>query len=479
MLTNLKQAASPRYVLLAYIGVVFLIGGGARDDIASLVVLRPLSVLVLAYALIVAGRQGLRDNRMLFGFATAWTALVALHLVPLPPELWHAFAGRELAIAVDAAVGMEDRWRPLSLVPYRTVNALFSLTVPLAGLVLATGLTRADLRLTLYAIALAAFASAALSLLQVIGGAGNPFYLYDVTNAGSAVGLFANRNHNAILLSSGIALLGAVTLLRQPPQELRQTWSAIVAGLAIALIPFLIITQSRAGLVLGLLALLAAFWLQSGPEALGQKRRRVPVINLRVVAAGIAALSLAGVTYLLTAGNALARLAQGGSADDTLRLRIWRPTVELVGQFFPAGSGIGTFVEIYEAAEPPSTLGPRYVNHAHNDILEVALTGGLPALAIIVAAGLAIGIAGWRHMRAASPRDLALRRAGLVVLVFLALGSGYDYPLRTPSLALLFVLAIIWFAGAHNTATKPGDKRASTRAHEKDRVQPGRGRDGH
>ena len=37
--------------------------------------------------------------------------------------------------------------------------------------------------------------------------------------------------------------------------------------------------------------------------------------------------------------------------------------------------------------------------------------------------------------------------AGLVTLAIIALGSAYDYPLRTPSLAVQFILALVWIAG--------------------------------
>ena len=43
----------------------------------------------------------------------------------------------------------------------------------------------------------------------------------------------------------------------------------------------------------------------------------------------------------------------------------------------PAGSGFGTFVPVYEMHAPRTMLRSYYVNHAHNDWLELWLTGGL------------------------------------------------------------------------------------------------------
>ncbi len=69
--------------------------------------------------------------------------------------------------------------------------------------------------------------------------------------------------------------------------------------------------------------------------------------------------------------------------------------------------------------EPDALLRADYANHAHNDWLEVALTGGLPALLILAAACLAFysgarglfakGVRAFSHgcIRVGAPFDLA------------------------------------------------------------------------
>lgn len=455
MLKQVRAACTPLNVLLAYMALVFAMGGGARDDIASLALLRPLSVGVLFYALVIARGEALRANRVLIAFAGAWAGLVALHLVPLPPAIWHNLPGRELAVAIDQAAGLTGQWRPISLVPFRTLNSLLSLTVPLAGLALAVQLPRDQLRVSAYGLLALGLVSAFVSLLQVSGGgSGNPFYFYRITNGDSAVGLFANRNHNAILLALSIVTLGALTALHRPKREWQAYWRLMPAGLALALIPFLIITQSRAGLALGVLALGAFVWLHSSQSPHKSGSAKLPKISPRLIAGAIAASALAGVTYLFTAGNALDRLMSGGGGDDELRLTIWPVTLDLIAQHFPLGSGIGTFVEVYQAGEPASTLGASYVNHAHNDFLEVLMTGGLPAALLLGAGAIYALIAGIRALRAGGGADAALRRLGFVTIAIFAAGSVYDYPLRTPSLALHFILALVWIAGREAAVTQ-------------------------
>lgn len=443
MLARTKQLATPLNVALAYLALVFALGGGARDDIASLAILRPVSVGVLLYAITVASPSRIRANRVLLGFAGTWVLLVAAHLVPLPPAIWQNLPGRELAVAIDQTAGLGDRWRPLSLVPYRTLNSLLSLTVPLAALMLAINLKRDELRVTAIALIALAGMSALFSLLQTAGGAGNGFYLYRITNSDSAVGLFANRNHNAIALALAIAMLGAMRVLVRPPRELKRFWGWLTFGGALALIPFLVITQSRAGLLLGVFALAAHWWLARSHDSAPQRRMRASLAALGAIAG---AAILAALTWAFAGGSAVSRLARG-SADGELRIDIWPVAFEQALAHFPVGSGIGTFVEVYEVAEPSSTLGASYINHAHNDWLEVAMTGGLPALLLLLAAAVWLAHAGLRSLREAEGRDLVLRRAGLVTLAILALGSAYDYPLRTPSLAVQFILALVWIAG--------------------------------
>ena len=96
--------------------------------------------------------------------------------------------------------------------------------------------------------------------------------------------------------------------------------------------------------------------------------------------------------------------------------------------------------------EPRSILDTTYVNHAHNDFLEVLLTAGLPALVLLAAALVLWLVATRRAFSRSAPRsnDMVYARLGAVLVVLLALASVSDYPLRVPSLACFFVIAAVW-----------------------------------
>jgi O-antigen ligase len=115
-------------------------------------------------------------------------------------------------------------------------------------------------------------------------------------------------------------------------------------------------------------------------------------------------------------------------------------------KYFPFGSGAGSFVEVFQIDEPNRLLGLSYANHAHNDWLELMMTMGLPGLLLLLVSLWAFARATRAAFRAplGEGRRAPFARLGAVILLIFALGSIGDYPLRTPSLACLFVVAVLW-----------------------------------
>lgn len=415
----------------------------------SLIVLRPAAALVLGAAIYMATWRQVLAFRFLFGVAGAIIALVVIQLIPLPPGVWSSLPGRDLAVEVGRVVGLGELWRPISLVPAGTWNALYALLVPMAVLLLATGVTREQRFQLLPILIVLGMVSGFLGLMQAIGPSSSGLYLYRVTNHGSAVGLFANRNHQAMLLTCLFPMLAvyAATGARSVEQARLRAWLA--AGAGAMLIPLLLVTGSRAGLLLGVVGLVSIPLLYRRPKLDKPAKRRFRKFDVRYVVGGVAACGLALATVLMSRGEAVTRLL---SADETtdLRFSIWGPIVQMVAKYFPLGSGFGSFVEIYQIDEPDVLLGPNYLNHAHNDWLELALTGGLPALLLLGIVVVAWVWKTWSILRAPADRGRgeAFERLGAVIIFILALGSAVDYPLRVPSLASLFVVAAVWMMTA-------------------------------
>ena len=441
----LERAHSVRfYALAAYLAFVFLTGGGSRADIQSLVFLRAGAILMCGFALFSINGAHLRANRVLFSFMGACFGLVALHLLPLPPSIWHALPGRNLVQEIDAAVGLNQSWRPLSLVPTTTWNAFWSLFVPLAALLLGVQLKPTDIERLLQVILGVGMASGFIGLLQVIGDPHGQLYFYHITNNGMAVGLFSNRNHSAFLLVTLIPMLAIFACARIRTEEQAAVRAAIALGCLALLIPLILVTGSRMGLALMALALALAALLYRRPTDLTERKRIYGRLNPRAII-GISGLALfVLIFFLLSRTSSISRIIAGDQHPD-LRFQVWGPTLEIASKYFPGGSGIGTFVETYKIDEPASLIGPDYLNHAHNDFLEIAMTAGAPGLLLLALAFIVLirwSLTAWR----ASVSDASARfaRLGSCVVLILALGSLSDYPLRTPSLSCLFVIALLW-----------------------------------
>jgi O-antigen ligase len=348
------------------------------------------------------------------------------------------------------AADMELPWQPLSMVQAETWNTLFWMIAPLAMLLVTLALSEQRHRQLLHIFIGIGFVSGVLGMLQAIGPANGPLYLYEITNNGTSVGLFANRNHQAAMLASLLPLLAAsLSLFRGRPDRLF-FHRAVTWAFAALVVPFVLMTGSRSGLVLTIVAAALAWWVYRSPEASGRVVGVRSEHRSRLVGLGVAFVGLLSVALVAVRTPALHRLLESDPAADTRVMAL--PTVlDSTAAFFPFGSGFGTFVEAYEIREPNSLIAETYFNHAHNDYLELAMTGGVPALLLLAwALGFALLVA--RSLiagRKTGPQEpgfaqQVLGRAGFAVLALLAVASATDYPLRVPSVSLYATVAAVW-----------------------------------
>lgn len=446
--TSGESAAQVRrfVVLCLWVSIVFLLGGTSRPETGSLVVLRPAAVLVLAYGLATITGAQLRHYRFPLGCALALVALHLFHLTPLPSELWSSLPGRALIGEIDQQAGLGKLWRPLSVAPDWTWNSLWATMVPISVLVVGLQLDQRRRRGLVGLLLVLGAASALLALLQILGGSESGLYLYGPGN-GSADGLFANRNHQAVFLATIIPSLFVWAALpgeRQGgsgrTQARRRLLMAVIA--AAFLVPLVLVTGSRAGLLICIVAAAATPFLRR-PDALHAKAGAKAKWPYWGIVAGLGALVL--ITIALGRGLAVDRLL--GTEEATEGRVLMLPTVlETIKIYAPWGSGLGSFETVFQVHEPDRLLQPGLANRAHNDWLELAVTGGLPVLALLASGILAWLWKAWEVARpgASVDQDVALARLGLLILLLFALASLTDYPVRMPSLSCLAAIAILW-----------------------------------
>ena len=416
---------------------------------ASLMILRPAAIIVCGVLIASMPVRSWREYRVFVLLMAAPIALVALHLVPLPPPVWQALPGRDLIAQIDRSVGLGDIWRPLTISPHATWNALYALAVPLSVALYMIRLGPDRWRIVGPAVLALGLACMIMGLLQTtVVGIDSPLYPYRVSNFGAPIGLFANRNHTGTFIAAmlpWLAVFGSASIGAREGRDLRyplRFWTMVIAT-PIALL-FLLLLGSRAGLLLGLLGLASMPLLHVGASAHAggaNKSARTPIVAIGLTVAAAAA--IVAVAVFASRAQSLERLL-GMDDGGNYRVTTFLPILRLAGEYMPLGTGIGTFVAAWHRSEPIERLEPRYLNHAHDDVLELALTGGVPAL-LLIAAFVLLAV------RAALPlfsrssrgnRDTLLAKAAFATLCLFALASFVDYPLRTPALASLAVVML-------------------------------------
>jgi hypothetical protein len=413
------QAASLTCALL-WVAMLLLGGRGDTDHLITPIV-QTLALLAMAFVLLGGLPSRQAGNGRLTAMVVVMVALPVLQLIPLPAALWQALPQWQKLMPLLSTAGVADGWRPLSLDPQLTIEAGLELLPALAGLMLGWWSSPALRRRLILATVGLALLSAVLGGLQRLG---LEVALAHGPAAQEAPGLFINRNHQALFLLMALPLAGwlagyqAVGLSR--PRWLR-IW--LLCGIGAILLIAVLATGSRAGLLLAPLALLATAQL-AAPAGWGW-RWLVPSAGALMA------------VMMVLAQNQIAFRPVERLVDhqEDNRGMIRDGSVALAQQAWPLGSGMGSFVRTWPAVEPIDQIGIAYVNHAHNDYLELLAEGGALALG---AAGLCgfIMVAAWRRgPKAVGGADVRLRLAALTCLGLVALHSLVDFPLRMMSLA--------------------------------------------
>jgi hypothetical protein len=427
-----------RLAVMALFGLILVWAGGASrydEDQQMLVRLAAIAAIVASLWPLETGALR-RYHRSIGGMALLYVILL-LQLVPLPPGLWAQLPGHAVYARIAEAAGVVQ-WRPISLTPDLTVNALLALLPVTAAVLGALYLDPPGRRLVAQWIVAAACCSGVLGLIQ-LGIGGGVLHFYRESSADSAIGLFANRNHQAALLACALPLTGAVVGLGVRDSRDHRIVLVIGASAIGLLLLALVSTGSRMGLVLGVLGLLGAGWCY---RASGQ-----PILPARPAARIAAALVSAGmVTAIALAairGGAIGRLAVIDTASET-RAEMLGPLFAMARTFMPLGAGFGSFDSVYRQFEPDALLSTIYMNQAHNEPMQLAIEGGVPALLLL---GLFLcwwTMAALRVVRADVPfKRRTMGIAAVVVTAILMMSSLVDYPLRTPLLGAVFAIACV------------------------------------
>jgi len=399
------------------------------------------------------------------GIPAALLSLVALQLVPLPVRAtewlppgnpdWKGIAPGSQAISFSS----------LSIAPYETRTYLIILVCCVIVYFFARklGQERASRRrLMAWLLILGSF-EALYGLVQYLSGWQRIFAYVKKYNLEEATGTYINRNHFAgfleMIIPFSIALvwyehsrLSRLSPSARSWKELlvRGNLSRMAVGLfaLVVMLAALLSSGSRMGMVatmssLVVMAVFSGFQTRAG--------------------ARLAALIMICVTVLVLwigAGSALGRFGTIGSeymSPDESRLSLWKDSARLVAAHPLLGSGLGTFPVAFTAVQ--STFLGKFVNHAHNDYLELASDLGIPAALLFFGSVLLLvtrlaKTSAWQAH--GFERMMAIGCLGSIAAILLH--SLTDFNLYIPANAFLFSL-ILGLAAAM-CAAGPARKQA-------------------
>jgi O-antigen ligase len=356
-------------------------------------------------------------------FAVA-AGLQALHILPVPYDLWASLPGHMRAADILGAADIKSAWPTLSIAPWNTFFGLAAFIVPFAFYLTTLSLPSKGLnRLTLIILVGAIFSSV-LGILQMIQGIHSPLRFYSFTNPERPVGIFANTNHLACLMAIAIPLAFERFMQSTRKPVMRIGWGVAI----IVFLYILLATYSKAGLALAAVAVAASLL----PFAINATRgsKKSYLLLFAIVLGVIAFFIQFGLSkYILRFGSF--------STDD--RTMILKSVMTAAKEFFPLGSGFGTAETAIAMHEPPSNMSNAIVNQAHNDWVQIWLEGGIPATMILVAFLIWLGFAIRAQLRS---ENLNLTRLSVIVsgIVVVLLHSFVDYPMRTLAIQVCFAV---------------------------------------
>lgn len=327
--------------------------------------------------------------------------LMFLQLLPLPQSMWAVMGGRSFVVEGLAAAQISDSWHGLSLSPEATRQDILALLPGAATFIAMLTVPReATMPIVLCIVGLAI-----VGLLLSAGHIGAP----------TATGVFINPNFFAAQLYMAIPF--AIYLAGHSPHKAITLFTCAFGLVCVAGIGQ---SGSRFGLLIAVAVTIASIFNSSR-------------ISRSLAAYGLIAITSLTVVILLFGGAGLERFI-GFQTALSLRAQMFNTSLEAMFSFLPAGSGFGSFVPVYQLFEAPAAVTPHFVNHAHNDWLELLIEGG------VLAAVLMLAFLRWfgQMLNANWHSNSELGKTATISALAVLLHSLADYPMRTPALLVLF-----------------------------------------
>jgi O-antigen ligase len=409
-----------KHALGAVMVLAMMLGGGAASGLWTDSVLEV--IILLVSAAVLADPNGEPIDKRVVWLVGAVACAVLVQLIPLPVQLSEAVRPDLLLRAREGGLAFS----PISTDLGRTLGCLLYVAA-LAALFLAMLRIRGECLHGLLPFFLTGVAlNLAVAAIQY--GASSQVEIATALPFTVTAGVFANRNHLASLLYVSLPFLIYLATFRG---------KGILAGLGmLCVLLILLAAGSRAGALIGIAVMVLSTLFLS-------LRSRV---GLGAIAGLVAILGI----YAMGSWT----LLESRGIEDLSRMQMARTTMEGIGQNWLFGVGFGTFARAYPIYQDTSEIVRNYVNHAHNDFLELIFEGGILSVVLLLAY-LCLVI--WQ---VASVRYNLFQKAAALSILFILVHSVVDYPLRTLAVAVPFIYfnALLFHLGI-----RPKDRKSVRR----------------
>ncbi len=209
---------------------------------------------------------------------------------------------------------------------------------------------------------------------------------------------------------------------RDRDTRLKRAWwgfaTALTAG---ALVSSVSRAGTAAGFAVALITISICAWTAR------ERGERFALVGIGALALGIA--SLAGI-QLMVASLSGDAFEQGVESRHLLNQMSWAG----VSSFFPVGAGLGSFATAFPRFQLEKFVG--FVEHAHNDYLQILFELGLAGVVVLACLGIAAIAQCARLIAARKQRSIANpATACLLGTAAFAIHAWFDFPAHIPAVA--------------------------------------------
>lgn len=316
---------------------------------------------------------------------------MVVQLIPLPPPVLKFLSPDTFSLYRDTVwAGGGTGWGPLSVCREATLKDFLRIASYASFYILTVQLlsNRENLKKAVSVIVFLASLIAFFAILQDILSNGRIYWLRKLTNGGTPFGPYVNRDDYAGLMEMLFPIVLSMFLLNRPYTgyvSLRERIAAafnqkktnvyILLGLAAVIIATSVFLSLSRGGIISLSLSIIIFGL-----LIVNRRKKSRKGALFIIMAALIVLSVGWFGWGPIMGRFGSIVDAQGNIQE-MRLDIWKDCLQIIKHFPLAGTGFGTFVDIYPRYRTISAAG--LLEHAHNDYLELISDGGVIGCALM------------------------------------------------------------------------------------------------